>query len=171
MVNVRDGVFTKIVRDIRDKTTISELMFSLIIGFIFINLSLLIHESSHVIMARILGVEAGINNLLMFTGSSVIGSTTPSQFILIALAGPMGAFLYGLYCYFIEKDSIIRVAGIVSFFYSVIPSLAPYLPNSDMFQAIASGLNPLVGWFIYLVIFAYCFKLILEEITEGKFKV
>jgi len=163
-----EGVFTKIVRDLREKSTLPKLVFSLIVGYIFVNLSLIIHEGSHVLVARLLGVEAGVNQLLMFTGVSAIGDTTPIQFILIALAGPIGAFLYGLWCYFVEKDSVIRVAGIVSFFYSVIPSLAPFMPNSDMAQAIEHGLNPLLGWLIYLLIFSYCFKLIIDEVTEKK---
>ncbi|HDD44261.1 MAG TPA: hypothetical protein ENG63_05310 [Candidatus Desulfofervidus auxilii] len=165
-----EGILTKLVKDLRKRTTIPQLLFSLIVGFIAVNLSLLVHESSHVIVARLLGVEAGISQLMMFTGMSSIGETTPMQFYLIALAGPIGAFLYGLWCYFFEKDSIIRVAGIVSFFYSVLPSLAPFMPGSDMAQIIAKGFNPLLGWIIYLLIFGYCFKLVIQEVIEGKWK-
>lgn len=157
---------TNFVRWLKEQIDIDEMAFALIIGFIFVNLSLVIHEICHVIMANLLGVRASLAYLLMYTGATSVGEATPSQMILIALAGPLGALLYGLYMWYLEPDGILRYAGLASFFYSVLPNLAPFLQGSDMYVAIQNGLNPLVGWIIYLFVFAYCTKIILDEIYD-----
>jgi len=154
------------VRWLKEQLNVNELVFSLIIGIVFVNLSLIIHELSHVIVANLLGVKASIAYLQMFTGATSLGEATPSQMILIALAGPLGALLYGLYMWYLEPDGILRFAGLASFFYSVIPNLAPFIQGSDMYVAIQNGLNPFVGWIIYLFVFAYCTKIVLDEIYD-----
>jgi len=147
---------------------LSDLAIAFVLGILFTNLSLVVHELSHVLTANYFGCKAGINSLNTYTGSSSIDETCSNdKMILIALAGPLGAFLYGLICwYYGGKNSILRLAGLISFFYSVMPSLYPYIPGSDMYVAISFGLNPGLGTLIWLLISGIIYYLVALEIVD-----
>ena len=146
---------------------LSDLAIAFIVGLLFTNLSLVIHELSHVIVARYLGCPASINSLNIYTGYSSVGECSNDKMVVIALAGPIGAFLYGLFCwYYGGKDSILRLAGLISFFYSVMPSLYPFLPGSDMYAAIRFGFSPALGTIVWLSISAIIYYLVALEIVD-----
>ena len=146
---------------------LSDLTIAFIVGLLFTNLSLIIHELSHIFVANYLGCPATIESLNIYTGASSVGECTNDKMVIIALAGPIGAFLYGLFCWYHGgKDSILRLAGLISFFYSVMPSLCPFLPGSDVYTAIRFGLNPSLGTILWLSISAIIYYLVALEIVD-----
>ena len=167
-----------VLRKIREKVELActerglgNLLTAFILGTLFTNLSLVIHELGHVLTANLLGCPAGISFLNLYTGASSIGACPDEKMVLVALAGPMFAFLYALYAWFVEgKDSIIRLAGLVSIFYSVLPNLYPAMPGSDAWIAVNQfGLSPVHAWLIWIVTSAIAFYLIAQEITEKEY--
>jgi len=146
---------------------LSDLAIAFIVGILFTNLSLIIHESSHIMVARYFKCPAKIRSLNIYTGVSEIGECSNDKMILIALAGPIGAFIYGILCwYYGGKDSIMRLAGLISFFYSVMPSLYPFMSGTDMYNAIEFGLNPGYAVLIWLSISAIIYYLVALEIVD-----
>jgi len=146
----------------------SDMVIAFILGFLFTNLSLFVHEAGHVIVANLLGCKAGISRLMVYVGASSVEETCSNiNLIFIALAGPFAAFLYGLYCWYAGgKDSILRMAGLISFFYSVLPSLAPFIPTSDMGRAISFGFGEGIANLIWLTVSAIIYYLVALEIKD-----
>ncbi len=155
----------ELLREILTKRGLSNMVVALILGIIFINLSLFFHEVGHIVTSFAMGCKARLFELNFFTGSSVVGDCASNKLILIALSGGGLAMIYGLWAFFLEKDGLLRIAGIVSFFYSVIPSWRPAF-GGDMIVAVNNGLNPILGWIIYLGAMGLVFMLIGKDITE-----
>ena len=145
-----------------------DLVLILILAHLFMSISVAIHELGHVLTGYLLGCPGGIIQLRIITGETGISRCPYSKMIIIALGGPLLAFLYGLWLWNAGgKDSILRLAGNISFAYSVIPSIMPFLRGSDMWKAIyVFGLKPWVGWLIYFGISSVCFLLWGLEVVD-----
>ena len=140
---------------------------SAVIGFFFVFLSLIVHETSHIAAARMLDCSAGIKRLDFVTGLSAVDcSGADWKLMMVALAGPLGATLYGMWVWFSGKDRIARAGAIASFFLSVIPSLYPGLEGGDMAKAIHHGLNPLLGRILFIAVFGVIFYQLIKECSE-----
>ena len=64
------------------------------IGFFFVFLSLIVHETSHIAAARMLDCSAGIKRVDFVTGLSAVNcSGADWKLMVVALAGPLGATL------------------------------------------------------------------------------
>lgn len=153
-------------RWLKEKLPLSGIALAAVIFLFFTNLSLIVHELSHVFAAKFLGCGASISNLAMFAGASTIKNCADSQLVWVALAGPLGALAYASYLYFSSKDGLLRLAGMISIFYSVLPSLGPMMNGSDMNKAIEFGLNPILGWAIFFGVSGYFTYNFIQEITE-----
>ena len=140
------------------------------ISFLFFLISTTIHELGHFISASLLGCEAGIRYVSLFTGSTGLGECHPHVLSIIALSGPLFAFAVGLLIWEYDENSPWRVLALIMFFLSSILQLIPKEPL-DMGKAIAWGLNPIVGWIIFLTVFAISFNLLWLEITEEEDKI
>lgn len=135
------------------------------------SLAAAIHEMGHKATAEFLGCDAEAlsdvyTGVTGFECPNLTGLELQKASIIIALAGPLLALAYGLIMWFQGKDSILRLFGMIALFYSVFPSLFPLLPNSDMYKAIEWGLNPIIGWAIYIAILGYCGTLLAIEIKD-----
>lgn len=135
---------------------------------IFASLGVFVHEVlGHFLTAILLGCTAKPSTMILIGATQFqCVNAAAIKNITIALAGPTISFIFGLALWFVDKDSIIRFAGLVVMFYSVIPSLAPFIPQSDMAYALSQGFNPLIGWFIFILLGGIISKEALAEIRE-----
>lgn len=151
---------------LKKKAPLSGIALAAFIFLFFTNLSLVVHEVSHTLLARLLGCQASISNLAMFAGATSIKNCADSNLVWVALAGPIGALAYASYLYFSSKDGLLRLAGMISIFYSVLPSLGPMMNGSDMSKAIQYGFNPILGGAMFFGVSGYFTYQFLREITE-----
>lgn len=164
------GGLSNFKKALEENLNIPELALSILIGLMFMSISTFVHEViGHTATAGLLGCKAYPKNGV-FVG--VTGYECPKgeewKGIIIALAGPLAAFIFGLWAWFYEEDSWIRMLGLLSFYYSVAPNLVPWIPFTDMHKALELGLNPVIGWSIYLLIQSLIFYWTFQEITERK---
>ena len=162
------GIFTRLGKTIEywmSERGAPDFLITTIISAVFFFISTGIHEMGHVLVAKFLNCEAGIQYVHMWTGGSGIGECASSSLVLIALAGPLTTFIIGLLLWFSEPDGRERMLALIMFFLSTVMQLYPQYPL-DMGKAIQWGLNPSVGWLIYWIIFAICFNLIWLEIKD-----
>jgi len=151
---------------------ISNTLIAFFLFLFFLQLGVIVHESSHVLVARVLGCEAGVHEANFFTGVSGVscdmfqGAEKNNRLVIIALAGPLIAFLFGCLLWYTGKDAIERMGAIEFWLYSTLPSLYPYMPMSDMAQAISFGLRPGVGWLIFIAVTMFIAYQIAVEVTE-----
>jgi len=142
-----------------------------IFGTLIINLSLIVHEASHFIAARIIGCTAFITELNFFTGSTGVGECTAQGLQIIALAGPVGTWIFALYLYFREgKNSLFRMLAIMAMAFSVLPSTALIIPQSDFSQAVTFGFSLGKAALLSIIIFGYTMFLFAKEMLDEKFK-
>jgi len=108
-----------------------------------------VHETGHLIMGLLTGMKIGIPVISLFVGVTPSYEAFPGlPFILTAYAGPIAALLFGIFIWRYSK-----VWALVSFFYSCLPNLWPFIPGSDAYQAVTiGGLG--VEWAILIFIIA-----------------
>ena len=169
------NVFSRMASVIEDALTsrgISHLLASLMIFHLFLFLTVIVHETGHILVAKHYGCEAGIAQIMGFTGASGVecpDETPMSVWVQIAYAGPLISFLLGLWLWFLEPDGRARIGGLIAFMFSTLPNLAWWIPNSDAYVAVTNfsfiKTNAMIIYFSIGSIIAY---LILREITERK---
>lgn len=163
-------IYRSIKNLMKEKLNLPDMIIALIIGFLFMSISTFVHEIvGHTATAGILGCKAS-SKYNVFVGMTGYECPEGQEWkgIIIALAGPIAAFIFGLWAWFYGEDDVIRMLGLLSFYYSVIPNLVPWIPYTDMSKAIQLGLDPLLGWLIYLTIQSLVFYWTFEEILEKK---
>jgi len=138
-------------------------------------ISTTIHELSHVLVGLALGCKAGIQEIYWVAGASGLDcDSLPNPelaYIITAMAGPIGSFLAGLYFFFSEGKeemergelSSFRMFAIILFFLSGILQAFPIIPYTDFWQAINFGLNPIIAWFIFLLMAGIFANVIISE--------
>ena len=154
---------------LKENFDIPDIMVSYILGMLFLLIGVIVHESAHKITAMLLGCPAVITSINFYFGATnVINTCSPAHMVVIALAGPIASFVYGLIGWFSGKDSIFRFMGNIIFAYSVLPNLW-FAPYTDISIAIENGLNKnFAFFFITLPITAIIFYLWAKEITDRK---
>ena len=136
-----------------------------ILAIIFFSMSTLIHETGHYIFGWALGCQSAISHLDMITGTTTVMQCAQPSLIVIALAGPLFAFFIGLWLWFSEPNGRPRMLALIMLFLSATLQLYPQYPL-DMGKAIEWGLNPILGWLIFIIVLGISFNLIIAEITE-----
>lgn len=135
-----------------------------ILGLLAFFLATLIHESGHTLTALILGCNAGIAHVGLITGATGVASCAPWKLSIIALAGPLTAFMFGLLIWFTENEnSRLRLLSIILFFLSSSLQLVPTKPL-DGYWAIYYGCPRIVEFFIFLTVFSVSVNLLIDEI-------
>ena len=152
--------FDKDIERIFTVRGIANILISAFLLLFAISLGTFIHESGHAIAAAFFSCKYNMSSNV-FTGATAIecpfeGVAYNRALILISLAGPLLAFAVGTILYFMTEHGFTRSAGALIWIISVIPSLSPFLPMADMHVAIQAGLNPIVGWMIFLLITGFC---------------
>jgi len=146
--------------------TSSEFIENTLIALFALFISTAIHELGHVLFAFGVGCPAGISHVGLITGKTAVSeSCTNSQLILIALGGPLTAFIVGLIIWFFEKESKIRYLSVVLMFFSSSLQLIP-LPPLDGYQAIKFGLNPAVEILLFLVTYSVFSNILIRSISK-----
>ena len=132
--------------------------------FLALFIATAIHEASHALVATILGVKAGIMHIGLITGATGVEETTNLNMILIALAGPIGSYLAGLYFWFSEgENSKLRLLSIFLLLTSSVFQLIPYGVTDGM-QAIKYGLNPFIELSLLVFLASVTANLFIKEI-------
>ncbi len=131
------------------KQSVSDILGAISRFIKYLFLSTFVHETGHLLVAWLLGVDVGIPSITYFVGFTPVYSDLsklpPLVVTLIAYAGPLLALLFGIWVW--EKD---KEWAIVTFLYSVLPSLLPIMPGSDAYQAVVYGRFPLfLAWLIF----------------------
>lgn len=171
------GVVDKVIdylRDIASDRGIPSVLFSMILMLLAIQLTVVAHESGHMLVANLLGCRAGIGEARFYVGWT--GFDCPKEWPeerlnktiqLIALAGPLTAFLVGSYLWFYEENGLTRVMALPFWFYGTLPNLY-VIKGTDMSMALQYGLNPLLGLLIYFGISAFISFAVVREVTERR---
>ncbi len=142
-----------------------EFLINTILFILFFGISTTVHELGHVIVGKLLCSSAGIMDLTLLTGATGVDGCSNFSLQIIALAGPVTAFLVGLYIWFMDEDSRARLLSIVMFMVSSILQLYPKV-NLDGQQYINYGGSPILLWIIWFVIVGVTGNLIIGEIKE-----
>lgn len=146
--------------------TSSEFIENTLIALFALFISTAIHELGHVLFAYAVGCPAGISHVGLITGKTAVSDAcTNTQLILIALGGPLTAFIVGLIIWFFEKESKIRYLSVVLMFFSSSLQLIP-LPPLDGYQAIKFGLNPAVEILLFLVTYSVFSNILIRSISK-----
>ena len=150
---------------------LNEFIENTILGLIAFFLATGIHELGHVIVGNILGCPSQLLHVGLILGVTGVSDTCPpSKMMIIALAGPIFAFLTGIYIWFKEdKDSKLRLLSIILFLISSIVQLVPTEPL-DGYKAIYFGFPVIAELFIFFVVFSISINLILHEIEDRKWE-
>ena len=141
-----------------------------IVFMAFLQIGTFIHELGHALAGILLNCGGVVEFVNFFTGASYVGMCpADSRMILVALAGPMAGFMFGMYLWSIGKDMIFRLGGITAWMYSTLPNLFPLLGNgSDIAVAMEYGLTPFAAWTIYIIITSIVAFFIVQEIQDQK---
>ena len=152
---------------LKDNFDLSDMMVAMVLGLMFLLIGVIIHESAHKITALLLGCPAKITSLNFYFGLTNVSNTCPAKaMVLIALAGPMASFIYGLIGWFSGEDSVWRFMSNIIFAYSVLPNIWP-APYTDIAVAVNNGLNPTFAFFcITIPITAIIFYLWAREVVD-----
>ena len=141
------------------------------IGFLSLQLGVTTHEGFHTIAARLMGCETTTKTAIVSGSTHFSGCFMETNMgaILIALAGPLGAFALATFLWFgFGKNSLLRVIALFIFALSVIPSMFPALFGSDMSFAIAHGFNPIAGWGMFITVLGVITFWLMEELMDKK---
>jgi len=158
-------VFEKIEQTIAS-WSLPRFLENLIIALFSFFVATLIHELGHVLTALILGCPAGIQHIGMISGATGVAECPAWQLGIIALGGPVFAWLMGIVFWFSEeKKSRMRFISILLWLLSSAVQLIPANPL-DGYQAIKFGISPLVVWSIFLITFSISSNLLIDEITD-----
>lgn len=135
-----------------------------LLGLLAFFFSTLIHELGHVLTATVLGCNAGIKHVGMIMGASGIAECASWKLSIIALGGPLTAFIFGLYFWYSEgENSRLRFLSIILFTLSSVIQLIPRKPL-DGYWAIYYGMPPFIELLIFITLFAIAVNLIIDEI-------
>lgn len=157
--------------------TISKFLIGLAALFGFLVLNTAIHETGHIISALMFGCKISGTGAGYLTGITRFScpfevKDNPIAFIIIALSGPYWIFFVGNLMWHFSKTSIIRLGGLLSFWYSVVPNIYPALAGSDMNAAITQFyFNPVIAWALFIITGGYLAYLTLDAITGEKWEV
>ena len=147
--------------------TSSEFIENTLLALFALFISTAIHELGHVLFAIVLGCPAGVAHVGLITGKSVVSDVcTNTQLILIALGGPLTAFLAGLLIWFLEKESKLRYLSVILMLFSSSLQLIPLNPL-DGYQAIKFGLNPTIEIFLFLLVYSISANIIIKAIKKS----
>jgi len=147
---------------------LGEFLENTVLGFIAFFLATTIHEIGHMLVAIALGCPANVVHTGFINGATAVGECTPFKMQFIALAGPLTAFLAGMYIWFTEhEDSKLRFLSIILFIISSVIQLLPVKPL-DGYMAVYYGMNIVLELFLFLVVFSFSVNLIIDEIQDRK---
>jgi len=171
-------VFSRFVRSVEaylSKKGLNIALISIIIFHMWVFINATVHEAGHVFVARHFGCEAGLSQLLGYIASTGVNcpDDMPVQnWWYIAYAGPLVAFVFGSYLWFLEPDGYARLGGLVAFLFSTLPNIAFWIPGSDAYKAVNefgySWFNALI---IYAVVGSYIAFLVMREIADKKWEI
>jgi len=138
-----------------------------IFGLLIIEAGTMVHEGFHNVILRLMGCKAG-SSAEVFTGATGFEcELSDLQMQVVALAGPIGAFLTGLAIWkFLGEDKPIRLLALFLMVYSAIPSLFLGISNSDASVAVEHGFNEGVMWLLFIIVLGVSVICFLEEIME-----
>jgi len=156
-------------RWLEEEFDLSDVSRAFIIGFTFVFIGLIIHETAHKLTAIYFGCPASITDLDMYFGSTAVAdSCSRNYMMLVSLAGPFAAMIYGLIAWHSGENTISRFMGNIVLAYSVLPNLWPFVTYTDMGKAIQYGLNPIVAYMLWIFPSAYIFWIWGKEVVDRK---
>jgi len=147
-----------------------------ILGLILFGFATLLHETFHTVTALLLGCRAAILKAEILVGVS--GFTCPYtgfdlywRSIVIALAGPIGSLLAGIYFWATEPNGYARFLGLALILLSSWIQLTPWVPGTDGWKTWAEfHLNPIIPWILWLGTAHITFNLIGKELADERWK-
>ena len=157
-------VFDKIEEEI-SSWDLPEFIENVLFGLIAFFFSSMIHEAGHVIFAIIFGCPAAIKHVGMITGLTGIGECSNFSLQWIALGGGITSFLFGLYVWFGEKKTKLRILSLYLFLFSSVLQLVPYKPL-DGYWAVYYGMPIYLELFIWFTIFSISINLIMKKLNQ-----
>ena len=134
--------------------------------FFFFLISTMIHEAGHVIAGKIMCEGgAGLSAMTLLTGMTTVGECSLFGLQVTALAGPLFAFIIGLWIWYGDEDDKIRVLGFLMFTLSGVFQLYP-VGMSDGQQFINFGGAPVIVWGLFIILSGITANLLVAEVTE-----
>lgn len=162
-------ILEKIEEEVRSWNIPRFVQLTLLLIIVFF-LSTGIHESAHLIVAYLIGCNAGIGEVKLLTGETGVDCPNDWQYGITALAGPLVSFAVGFYLWFSEVKpmemgelSEFRMFAVILFFLSAIFQLFPGLIYSDGWHAISFGIPPGIVWGLWFLIVGLTANIIISE--------
>lgn len=138
-----------------------------LIGNQIIQLVTLTHEGFHTIILTAMGCKPKPGAYIYGGATQFDCRLSDAQWIIAALAGPIGSFCLALYLWYnFGKDSWIRFPALFGMLYSSLPSLYSKLPGSDMYVAVQHGFPEWIGFLIWVITSGIATYALLCEIEE-----